>query len=85
MVMKLHHEICGALISKDMDSIWNDKFISLHERVILEQDAIDELQKGLKLCQLLQLPSTLICSHNHLVDLLAKENDATLRPFSHLK
>ena len=83
MVAKLKQHHC-AHITRSMGRVWTDKLVSFHERIFLDKDTTEELQRGLDVCQLLELPSELTCSYTHLSKLLATPNDRVPRPFCHL-
>ena len=80
MAMKFHdaHETHITCMTK---SLWREKLVNFHHRIVFQTDAINSLKQGLELGTLLKLPSDLSFHHEHLGDLLARE---TLRPFSHL-
>lgn len=54
--------------------LWYESLLKHSARIVLDMSAIKELNKGLRLGYLLELPSDVRFSHQHMIDLITAEN-----------
>ena len=86
MAMKFHENSSGRLGPKtrSISEVWDSFLVSYHERVHLSDESIMELEAGLEVEQLLEIPPILSFSQGHLTNFLAKHGDNNLRTFLEL-
>ena len=86
MAMKFHENSSGRLGPKtrSISVVWDYFLVKHHERVRLSHESITELEAGLEVEQLLEIPPLLSFSHGHLTNFLAKHDDKNLRTFLEL-
>ena len=81
MAMKLR-EARRVQLTRNVTQKWRDHLVKFRHRLVFDSEVITELEDGLELGRLLELPFDLSCNHQHLADLFAAEG--IVRPFSHL-
>ncbi len=81
LALKFHCE--QTQVTHVTPRLWYKSFFKNHDRIILNNDVLKDLVKGMNFIRLLCLPNEFQLKFHHMADLVVPEK--CIRPFKHLR